>query len=539
MILNKDRKSRSSICLDLGKVRRQDTERSSSRLRPESSISKFSEALNQKLSTVLSTRTVCGMKTLSNLSFHNTMQPPSFSKIIEKLEDITSKNSITQLHNPLKEDELYYFSLHKRAKLFFNIESLNRVSPLTIKLNQTGKITTFVSDSFSLPDQENHIKKFDSDTIIITDSNYRFKSKTLYFCMIASDACDLRLQFEFRKKESLSKSARIRNTKAKNDREINKIRNDIILKQQFTAHVNSILEGRRKKVLKLSGYKDFLKINKTFTHIKEKKEVIRSKSEERLVKEKQVNVRRTLLMNEKKSKMQELLIKQQMRFMVIENREAIKKQQALKEMRIKTWINWIYLVKTGINLLEKFREFKIEKIKKRNSIARIQKGYRRWNTRFFDNVSKELIHARNTLLMFQGIVKPFTKQSKIKFLKFLNESVSEIKPFLVFDGYLSKIVFIQKFFKEYLALRDFLMNKGVKIWMVQISRIIKKFINSSPNNKFLEQVLKIKDLKRNDYLREFVRERCRNRRVTWHNISQFLPSKGDVYKLIKMASIDS
>ena len=527
------------MCLDLRSVKRQDPERSSSRLRPESSISKLSEALNQKLSTVLSTRTVCGMKTLSNLSFHNSIQPPSFSKIIEKLEDITSKNSINQLHNPLKEDELYYFSLQKRAKLFFNIESLHRVSPLTIKLNQTGKITTFVSDSFSLPDQENHLKKFNSDTITRSDPNYRFKCKTLYFCMIAAEACDLRLQYEFRKKENFSKSERIRSTRSKTNREIEKIRNDINLKQQFTAHVNSILQGRRNKVLKLSGNKNFLRINKTFTDIKEKKEVIRSRSEERLVKEKQVNVRRALLINEKKSKMQELLIKQQMRFQVIENREAIRKQQALTTMRIKTWIGWIYLLKTGMSVLDKFREFKIEKIKKRNSIARIQKGYRRWNTKFFDNVSKELIHARNTLLMFQGILKPFNKQFKKKFCRVLNESVSEIKPFLVFEGYLNKIVFIQKFFKEYLALRDFLMNKGLKMWVIQISSIIKKFMNSSPNNKFLEQVLKIKDFKRNDYLREFVTERCRNRRVTWHNVTQLLPSKGDVYKLIKMASIDS
>jgi hypothetical protein len=83
------------------------------------------------------------------------------------------------------------------------------------------------------------------------------------------------------------------------------------------------------------------------------------------------------------------------------------------------------------------------------------------------------------------------------------------------------------------------MNQGLKIWMVQVSKVVKKFIKSSPNNKFLEQVMKIKEIHRNEHMKEFIREKCRSRRVTWQNISQFLPSKGEVFKLIKMASLNS
>lgn len=504
------------------------------------SISKFSQDLNNRLTSVSRSSLMRGMKPfIGSQSVSDLGLNAPFSKIIEKLDEITENKKIQHFDYPFKDDEVYSISLNKHEKAIFRVETYNRVCPLSVMLDNSGKITIFVSTKHTVPDQNNYERKFHNKNFQISDKTHRFKIKTVFFCILAEEPSEVSIQLEYKKKEESPNGKKFLSMREKSQREMEKIRNDPVLKQEFTQRVENILASRRKKALEQAGYKNFVKINKSCQTAEEKKNVIKSKSQENLKKEKSAKERKELNYQEKLQKARNVLIKQQLKEKLRKQREELRKQHLEKMEKVKIWLKIVFFIKS---LFEINRKYNYLKRAKRNSLfsaVRIQKSYRRWNSQLFENISKQYIHARNTLLFFNTHLRPCTKFQNKKFFNFLNQQISSQKPLLVFDDYFKKIKRIQSFFKEYLAIRDHLFNRASKIWVAYIKRMLRKAVSDGPENTFLSQVIRIKDSKRNTVLKDYIREKCHNRRVSSKNFRLFLPTRNDIFHLIKQASFDT
>lgn len=504
------------------------------------SISQLSQELNSRLKPLITSSFLRGMKpfdTTQSVSNLNLVAP--FGSLLEKLEEITEKRNTIHFNDPLQDEEWYSIKLSKNEKAVFQVDTLNRVCPLKVRIRKSGQITIFVSSKHPIPDQNNYEKKFSGENFSISDKTFRFKIKTFFFCIIAFESADISLQVEFKHREDSPTNEKFLTMREKSQREMEKIRNDPVLRQEFTERVENILACRRKKALEQAGYKNFVKINKSCQSAEEKKQVIRSKSQEKLKKEKSVQERKELNYKEKLQRAKDVLIKQEQRELMRKQREELRKQYLEKMIKVKIWLKIVFFYKSVFELKNKFFFLKRAKRNSLKCATKIQKNYRRWNSQIFENISKQYIHARNTLLLFNTHSRHCLKFSHKKLLIFISQQISIQKPFIVFENYFSKVIRIQVFIKDYLLVRNRLLNRAIKNWVVHCRRLIKKLISKSPENTFLNQVIRIKDLKRDLILKEFIREKCHNKRVTNKNYRSFLPTKNDIFRLIRLASIDS
>ena len=506
----------------------------------KNNISQFSQELNSRLKPLVKSSFYRGMKpfdTTKSISNLNLVAP--FGSLLEKLEEITEKRNTIHFDDPLQDEEWYSIKLGKNEKAIFQVDTLNRVCPLKVRLRKSGNITIFVSSKHPIPDQNNHEKKFSGENFSISDTTFRFKLKSLFFCILAHEQSDISIQVEFKHREDSPSNGKFLTMKEKSQREMEKIRNDPELKQQFAERVENILASRRKKALQQAGYKNFVRINKSCQSAEERKKVIRSKSQEKLIKEKIVLERKELNYKEKLQRAKDVLIKQEQREQQRKQREELRKQHLEKMAKVKIWLKIVFFSRSLFELKNKFIFLKRAKRNSLKCATKIQKNYRRWNSQLFENISKQYIHARNTLLLFNTHSRYCLQFSHKKLLVFLSQQISIQKPFIVFEKYFSKVMRIQVFVRDYLSVRNRLLNRAIKVWVFHCRRLVKKLISRSPENTFLNQVIRIKDLKRDGILKEFIREKCHNKRVTNKNYRSFLPTKSDIFRLIKHASIDS
>jgi hypothetical protein len=502
----------------------------------ESSISKLSVDMNHKLSNIVNHPAISGVISdypSTKLSFIDVNL--HYNSIISKIQEITERSKVYYLDN-VKQGELYQYKLNKHEKLFVSVYVKGYLSPLKVKIQKTGKVTVYYSSKFSTPTEQNHEKVYNCDKFLISDVNYRFNMSEIYLGIVAENDTKFKILFECNQSKKIPyKSHTLSDLKSNISKQIQEIQNNPTIKEQFYNRVGKILEKRKKFNSYLSNNKDYLRINMDIRNNTKDLDYIRSKSEQRVKKTQEVLEKKKFHYQEKITKAKNIIIRQEFKKQMALQKEIYLIAKKKEAELTKKWLKIISFFVTADTLHNKFKKLKENKQKSQHSAKKIQKIYKRWSTSNFDAMSKEILHARNSLLGFYLFTSPLMPYNEENFIQAISKRVSELKPKIMVKSFFKKILLIQKTFKERIKIQTFLIGKSIKLWKTKVSAMIKKFMNYKYSSKKVAGLVRIKDSERDAIIKDFLKLKMKNRRVSWSKISFYLPSKVELTSLIKLA----
>lgn len=408
----------------------------------------------------------------SNSSSKSTISHSSkdFSGLIKGLESVTNRQESTNF-KMLFEGEISKIRLEQGGFHYYQIICKDKRSPLKVVIRrQKGKIRCFASKSMEKPNHFHHDQAFCMDTFEIPDLAIKFSYDFLYLSIEALVDTVLSIMISFGKARHIEippENHVIQRNKFNND--IEELRKSEDLRNQFKEKVDKLLKKRKNNALKLSGSKNFLKINKNvtgsisekaFMHWGEKRVLVVKRKNENYL-EKRTNAMKTLQKKERNWELEKL------------QKEEHEQCEKVARMQ-KDWIMLIFLIKTALNIRKTWvasRSTLILSLQYSNSARVIQKKFKK---KYLNLGAKGLIllNCRNNLLLFhESSAKLLKSDSEAQI--FSGISVSALNNALTasFLSFSTKVVFIQKAGKSFLLAKKRRIGEIQHMWEAAISKL--------------------------------------------------------------------
>ncbi|OMJ91461.1 hypothetical protein SteCoe_5943 [Stentor coeruleus] len=457
---------------------------------------------------------------------------------MQKIDQVSSKGNIIRINKEIKESEIYEFQISKNDRILLDIDCYGKFNPMKVKVEKTGKVKIFVSSKNKEPDEENCERVFICNNFKISDGGFRFKALKLFFTILAFEDVVLKFSYEFNKRDLLKGSIgeKLLFLKSKNEQHIRTMRENPSLKAEFVASVNEILAKRKDEAQKLCGYKDFVEINRSAKSLEERKGMIKSRSEERVKRAESAKDKKRINYSEKVEKAKFCLIKRDLKKQERLKKEAEQKLIEEKKIQIQHWARIISFSLIYLHWWSSYRLLRASRSRARKSAAKIQRIYRRWTSTTFLGAPKELIRSHNCILIFKLFFRPVAFYYKHQIMNLINSRVGEIKPKKVFKKFFSKIIFLQKSIREFVNIRQFLFDRSIVLWKSTISKVIKRVTTEKKNINLLNSLIRIRETYRDAIVKDHLKLKYHNKRVTWANYKSFLLNKNELQYLIKKAT---
>lgn len=503
----------------------------------EKGISKLAMEQNSKMIKLINTPVLSGMRPINYSLIHsNLSQTSQFSNLLHKIEEITERPRCIFQNSTAKEGQNYEHKLNKNEKLVISIKVLDKLCPLKVTIVKTGKLIIYASSKATEPDKDNSERTFKTDKFLIYDTKFRFKISMIHLGILAQEISEFKIFFSFHNEEKKEKINRHKQSslRAKTAIDIQRMQDNLNLKEKFRNYVDELIVNRKKRNYLNAGCKNYVKINLKKIGTGESPKCVRSKSEKRFLKSQEVAEKRKVYYEEKLLRAKQYINKKELKLHEDKEKRLEMQKVLEKQHRIGRWHTIIFIISTSEKLFFKFKQLKMDKIKANILAARIQRIYRRWNTFIFDNLSKELIRSRNTLLLFHLLAKPFILFTRYKLIQHIKKRISLQKPKIVVKRYMKKILFVQNFFKETFNIRTLLFEKYQKIWKMRLAIVIKKIMKKKELNK-ANKLMGIKDNVRDQLLNKLLRGKLEVRRARIDNLQLFRPSREEISELIRKA----
>lgn len=502
-------------------------------------ISDYSQEINKKLSRILQNPSISGYKTIqmsqdttfiTNNNHHN--------EIMQKIEQISLKGNLIRITKEIKESEIYEFQISRNDRILLDIDSYGKFNPMSVKVEKTGKVKIFVSSKNKEPDEDNCERAFICNNFKISDGGFRFKALKVFLTILAFEDVTLKFSYEFNKRDLLKGTIgeKLSFLKSKNAQHIRTMRENPSLKAEFVASVNKILAKRKDEAQKLCGYKDFVEINRSAKSLEERKGMIKSRSEERVKRAESARDKKRVNYIEKIDKAKLSLIKRDLKKQERLRQETEQKLLEEKKIQYHHWGKLITFSLVYLSWWSNYRALKESRSRARKSAAKIQRIYRRWTSTTFLGAPKELIRSHNCILIFKLFFRPVAYYYKHRLMNLVNSRVSEMKPKKVFKNFFSRIILLQKTIREFVSIRQFLFDRSIALWKKMISKAIKKLSTEKKNTNLFNSLIRIREAYRDAIVKDHLKLKYYNKRVTWRNYKSFLLNKNELQFLIKKAT---
>lgn len=523
------------------------TEESSGRLSPIDrqfkvpKISTFAQLENIKAHQTSNINPVFLPTKKDNVEITYAYSNKDFISLLQSIDLITNGKE-ESYYKIIREGEILTISLNENMVHYFKVKCNGKRSPLKINIRRSkGMIKTFVSKSIDRPNQENADYAFALDKFEISENGMKFPYNYLYISVEALTDVEFSIGLTFGKiknvyipREPLEKPRRSMS------RDIEELRKNDELRNKFNKKVDKLLQQRKEHYSKISGSKNFLKLNKNIT----------ASSTDRLLcsweeKKSQVIHRKCLKILEKKEQAIRTINKKVIQFQL---EQYQKEQQEKKEQDLKSCKKWtiiLYFLRSFSkfrSIIQENRQKIIKKLQRNAAARRIQRSFK---PKFINENVKTtvMLRSRSSLLLYwHNLHKANTKFSSIMIIKTICLSAVNNKTFFTFNVFIDKIIYIQKRVKLFLERTRFRFDEILKLWnalmtkltsrgsTVHLNRYIK--ITSHVRNHVIKQYY---SQKLNEYL---IRQRQGKKRQSLEKKLDFkyLPSETVLKQLIEQAA---
>ncbi|OMJ75685.1 hypothetical protein SteCoe_25124 [Stentor coeruleus] len=501
------------------------TEESNGRLSPISrqfkvpKISTLTQLENRKINQTSNINPIFLPIKNDNIEVTYTQSNKDFISLLQSIDLITNGKE-ESYYKTLREGEIVSVSLNENMVHYFKVKCDGKRSPLKVNIRRNkGMIKTFVSKSVDRPNQENADYAFVLDKFEICENGMKFPYIYLYISIEALTDTEFSIGVTFGKiKNVYIPRETLEKPKRSVSREIEELRKNEELRNKFNKKVDQLIQQRKERYSKISGSKNFLKLNKNIT-VSSTDRLLCSWEE----KKSQVLNRKYLKALEKKEQAIRTVNKK-----VIQSQleQAQKEQQEKKEQDLisyRKWVIFLSLLRSASKFHSTTQENRNKIIKKlqRNAAARrIQKSFK---GKFIKKNIKNtiLLRLRSHLLMYwNNLYKPNKNFSNTMLIKTIRLSAVNNKTFFTFNVFIDKILHIQKTVKSFLRRTKFRLEEILKLWNILMAKLV-----SRGSTVHLNRYIKITSHVRNHVIKQYY-----SQKLNEYLLSQSKKSKNQVFE---------
>lgn len=437
-----------------------------------------------------------------------------FLKLINKLDLVANCKYLSEML--LRENEAVNVRLRQNTTQCFKILSKDKRSPMGITVKREfGNLVYYLSTKYTNPHENQYDFKFFLDDFEISEKFLKFSHEFFYLGVFAQDDAEFTVSVRFGKENNkkIKETYSVPRQELKFDCE--EYRKNQNLRDSLNKRVADVMRKRRKQILQLANFKNFVRINKS------PMEKLSPKWEEKKI---LVLSRKQQKIKEKKLENEKNLIKYQTNFeKFTKNKRFTEKEKKVTNPQ-KTWFKLLYFISayhTIQRLISIKRYRKLQLLSEKSSARKLQKNVKKYIL-FFPIPFLSKLRSLNSLLFSSNTSRIMSiVRSQTLLIQSIKSSATSHKPLKCFSTFISKLISLQSSLKSFISFTKSRKSNLKHLW----NSILSKKILENSLNPF-NQYLKIPISTRDSLLSKYYHDSMRKNRV-------YLPAEEEISDLIE------